>query len=160
MRVSKLRTVRGTLARAFVACEVGETFYALPVEEVQEITQPLSLTLLPHAPLGVIGAVEHREQVVPILDLGARLGYGPTTAPRRKWVLVRGQGQTVGVVVTRVHEVFEVSVAQLRPAPQVGDALARAASHVLRYGDRMAFVLSLESIAFLSDIDLNLAEVP
>jgi purine-binding chemotaxis protein CheW len=142
-----------------VACEVGESYYALPVEEVQEITQPLGLTQLPHAPEGVIGAVEHREQIVPILDLGARLGFGPTTATRRKWVLVRGRGQTVGVVVARVHEVFEVPAAQLRPAPQVGDALVRAASHVLTYRDKMAFVLSLESVATLSDLALSAEDV-
>lgn len=145
--------------RAFVACEVGESYYALPVEEVQEITQPLGLTPLPHAPEGVIGAFEHREQVVPILDLGARLGFGPTTATRRKWVLVRGRGQTVGVVVARVHEVFEVPATQLRPAPQVGNALVRAASHVLTYRDKMAFVLSLESVATLSDLALSAEDV-
>lgn len=153
--MSRLRSARGSQTRSFVACQVGEIFYALPTEQVQEITQPLPLTQLPHAPPGVIGAVEHREQVVAILDLGERLGFGPTRTLRRKWVLVRGRGQTVGIVVAQVHEVFEVAANQLRPAPEVGDAAARAATNVLTYRSKMAFVLSLESVAALADLSLG-----
>jgi purine-binding chemotaxis protein CheW len=155
MRMTRLRGTRASVVRTFVACEVGKTFYALPVEQVQEITQPLPLTHLPHAPPGVIGAVEHRDQVVPILDLGWRLGYGETSSQRRKWVLVKGRGQIVGVVVSQVHEVFEVATTQLRPAPEVGDSAARAATHVLTYRDKMAFVLSMESVAGLATLALR-----
>ncbi len=141
--------------RSMVACGVGDSYYVLPVEQVQEIVQPLKLTRLPHAPLGVVGAVEHRQEVVPVLDLGARLGFGPTESVRRKWVLLRGEGRTIGVVVSAVHEVFAVSEGDLRPAPDVGDVIARAASHVVRYRDDMAFVLDLRAIAHLAEIALS-----
>jgi purine-binding chemotaxis protein CheW len=148
--LSRQRRMKIGTARALVACEVGEVFYALPVEQVQEIIQPMPLTALPHAPPGVVGAVEHRDLVVPILDLGERLGYGPTTEPRRKWVLLRGGERSLGIVVKRVHEVIEVFESQLRPAPDVGDAKARSASHVISYRGTMAFVLDIVGVARLA----------
>jgi len=150
----RIRSSRAGLARALVACEVGEVFYALPVEQVQEIIQPMLLTALPHAPAGVVGAVEHRDTIVPILDLGQRLGYGPTKEPRRKWVLLRGGERSLGIVVKQVHEVIEVTEAQMRPAPDVGDVAARSASHVISYRGAMAFVLDIESVAQLAELNM------
>lgn len=152
--MNRLRALRSIITRSFVACEVGETFYALPVEQVQEIVQPMRLTSLPHAPSGIVGAVEHREVVVPILDLGARLGYGETTWPRRKWVLMRTKNRTLGIVVRQVHEVFEAPENGLRPAPQLGDEAARGTSQVLNYKGGMAFVLDMNSVAVLADMKL------
>lgn len=152
--MNRLRSLRSVVTRSFVSCEVGETYYALPVEQVQEIVQPMRLTSLPHAPPGIVGAVEHRDTVVPILDLGARLGYGETTWPRRKWVLLRAKNRTLGIVVRQVHEVFEAPESGLRPAPQVGDEAARASTQVLNYRGGMAFVLDMNSLAALADLKL------
>lgn len=147
----RLRSSKVGASRALVACEVGEVFYALPVEQVQEIIQPMPLTALPHAPPGIVGAVEHRDAVLPILDLGERLGYGPTLEPRRKWVLLRGTQRSMGIVVKQVHEVIEVTEAQLRPAPDIGDVGARSASHVISYRGTMAYVLDIGSVAQLAE---------
>jgi len=147
----RFRSSKMGAARALVACEVGQVFYALPVEQVQEIIQPMPLTALPHAPPGVVGAVEHRDIVIPILDLGERLGYGPTNEPRRKWVLLRGAQRSLGIVVKQVHEVIEVTETQLRPAPDVGDVAARSASHVISYRGTMAYVLDIAGVALLAE---------
>jgi len=156
--VNRLRLARGAASKSFVVCEVSNTYYVLPVEQVQEIIQPMPLTQLPHAPAGVIGAIEHRETVVPILDLGSRLGFGPTHALRRKWVLMRAQGRTLGLVVGQVHEVLEVTERSLRPAPDVGDVAARGASHVLNYRGAMAFLLDMHAVAKLAEMALPLVE--
>jgi purine-binding chemotaxis protein CheW len=156
--MSRLRSSKTVRTRSFVACAVGGTIYVLPVEEVQEIVQPMALTQLPHAPPGIIGAVEHREEVVPILDLAARLGWGQTTDSKSKWVLVRGHGKTLGIVVAQVLEVFEIAESSIRPAPELGDVAARAATSVLNYRTKMAFVLSMESIAKLADVALRESE--
>lgn len=153
--MSRLRPARSVATRAYVACEVGETIYALPVEQVQEIVQPLMLNPLPHAPPGVVGAVEHRDTVVPVLDLGLRLGFGATESQRRKWVLMRAHERTLGIVVRQVHEVFEALETELRAAPDVGDAQARGASEVLNYKGKMAFVLDMISVARLADMELS-----
>ncbi len=152
--MNRARAIRSVRSRSFVACEVGEATYVLPVEEVQEIVQPLALTALPHAPRGVIGAVEHRNDVVPVLDLSERLGFGPTRSEKAKWVLLRSPRGAIGIVVGRVLEVFEIPETAIRPAPEVGDVAARAASSVLSHRGKMAFVLNLSAVAELAEIGL------
>lgn len=146
------RALRSSSACSFVACRVGESFYMLPVEHVQEIVMPLDLTALPHPPPGVIGAVEHRDRFVPILDLGERLGFGSTTEARRKWVLLRHQDRSLGVVVGSVYEVLEVPKSSLSAAPEVGRVELRGAKFVVQYGGEMAFVLDWESVSHLADL--------
>lgn len=153
--MSRLRVARAVKTRSFVACQVGEARYVLPVEEVREIVQPMTLTALPHAPQGIIGAVEHRDEIVPVLDLGARLGFGRTSSSKSKWVLLRAHSRTLGVVVDHVLEVFEIAESAIRPAPDVGDVGARAANMMVSYRGGMAFILNMQAVAKLAEVALK-----
>lgn len=138
--------------RGFVACAVGPATYAVGIEHVQEIVLPARLSSLPHAPDGFIGAVDHRGEVVPVLDLGLRLGFGQTTHPKRKWILVRIGGRLLGIVVAQVFEVFRVDQSALRPAPAVGQSSIRTSNQVVAFDSEIAYVLETESLAQLAEL--------
>ncbi len=75
----------------------------------REIVLPVRLSPLPEAPAGFIGAVDHRGEVVPILDLGLKLGFGRRPHIRSEsgsWCVLRGR--LLGIVVAQVFEVFRV----------------------------------------------------
>lgn len=106
--------------RGFVGFVVGEVAYAVPIGNVREIVNPSPLTELPHAPPAVSGVLDHRGEVVPIIDLRARFGLAPSPASRRtKWILIEVEGRSVGLTVDRVSGVFGVSD-ELRPPPALG----------------------------------------
>lgn len=146
--------------KGFVACEVGKIIYALPIADVQEILVPGFLTLIPQAPAAIVGALDHRGEVVPVFDLGARLGFGETSSPRRKWVLVRVQGRTLGVVVHQVHEVFRVMESDVRLAPKLGGPEAQSSKEVVAYREGLAYVLDVEKLAQLADLPHLEEEAP
>lgn len=147
-----LRSPFAATLRSYVACEVDEAVYAVPVDSVQEIIQPLPLTALPHSPPGVIGAIEHRNQVVPILDLGQRLGFGPTLSARRKWVLMREGARVLGLVVNHVFEVFQSDPKELRPVPALAGDELRGATGVLDFRGKMAFLLDMSVVSQLAEL--------
>lgn len=157
--MSRVYGSQSGLERGFVACELGPSIYAVGIENVQEIVIPAKLSALPHAPHGVIGAIDHRGEIVPILDLGLRLGFGETTTPRRKWILARVAERLLGVVVGNVREVFRVRDSEIRPAPEVGDAPIRTCREVVSYGETMAFILDMESLAALSELQSSLRKL-
>jgi purine-binding chemotaxis protein CheW len=100
---------------------VGEVSYAVPIDHVREIVNPTPLTELPHAPPAVAGVLDHRGEVVPIVDLRARFGLSLGSPSRRtKWILIEVEGRSVGLTVDRVTGVFSV-VGELRPPPALGE---------------------------------------
>lgn len=139
----------------FVACEIGTATYAASIEVVQEIIRPAPLSPLPDAPLGFIGAIDHRGEIVPILDLGLRLGLGETRDPRRKWILLRLAGRHLGLVVARVCEVFRVERASVRAAPSLGPAARRISTEVVTFREDLAYVFDPEALRAFAELPVE-----
>lgn len=57
-----------------------EDRYAIPLDRVAEVLEPVPATRLPEAPPAVLGLVNHRGRIVPVLDLGVLLGLPPVGA--------------------------------------------------------------------------------
>jgi purine-binding chemotaxis protein CheW len=98
--------------------------YGVDILRVQEIKGWDKVTRIPHTPDFVLGVINLRGAVVPILDLRRRFGleaidFGPTTVV----IVVRVAGgrdeRTVGVVVDAVSEVYNVDAADTKPPPDV-----------------------------------------
>ena len=98
--------------------------YGVDILRVQEIKGWDKVTRIPHTADYVLGVINLRGAVVPILDLRRRFGlemidFGPTTVV----IVVRvgaGRGErTVGMVVDAVSEVYNVDTADTKPPPDV-----------------------------------------
>jgi purine-binding chemotaxis protein CheW len=57
--------------------------WALPLTSVERVVPMVAVSPLPQSPLGVRGAVNVHGDVVPVLDLDARIGR-PAHAPARR----------------------------------------------------------------------------
>jgi purine-binding chemotaxis protein CheW len=98
--------------------------YGVDILRVQEIKGWDKVTRIPHSPDYVLGVINLRGAVVPIVDLRRRFGletieFGPTTVI----IVMRAAGarseRTVGVVVDAVSEVYNVDPAETKPPPDV-----------------------------------------
>lgn len=126
--------------------------YGIDILRVQEIKGWDKPTRIPHSPDHVLGVINLRGAVVPIIDLRMRFGvetapFGPTTVV----IVVRVHGQrgelTVGVVVDAVCEVCNVSESQLRPPPDVGGSIDSDFVKGLAMTDkRMLILLSVDRL--------------
>ena len=135
---------------SFVACAIVESTFAVPIARVREIIQPMQLTRVPEAPPALLGAVDHRGEVVPVIDVGYQMSGKPTLDVRRKWILIKSGERTVGVVVRQVFEVFRTREAEMRRAPEMGGAFGYTTREVVTYEGTMAFVLDLDAVARLA----------
>ncbi|MEM6958925.1 MAG: chemotaxis protein CheW [Myxococcota bacterium] len=132
--------------RSLVGFTVDELAYGLPIDAVREIIRPLPLVDVPHAPDAVVGVADHRNAVVPIVDLRLFFGREPSPPTRRtKWIIVgRGaQGDvSVGLVVDAVTEVFGVSEKTVRSVPEWAEAQLEAGmGEVVSRRGELVFVL-------------------
>jgi purine-binding chemotaxis protein CheW len=128
--MSKAKTETGAEKSAAETSEQYLTFmlageeYGVDILRVQEIKGWDKVTRIPHTPPYVLGVINLRGAVVPIIDLRRRFGletidFGPTTVV----IVVRVGGgreeRTVGVVVDAVSEVYNVDTADTKPPPDV-----------------------------------------
>jgi purine-binding chemotaxis protein CheW len=131
--------------RSLVGFRVGDVAYAVPINQVKEIVNPLPLTELPHAPATIAGVADHRGEVVPVVDLRLRFDLPPLPEPRKaKWILVEVEGRTVGLVVDRVTDVFGTGGVDLKPAPMLGGGeRQRGIAGVAQHDGALTFVLDV-----------------
>ncbi len=98
--------------------------YGVDILRVQEIKGWDKVTRIPHTPEYVLGVINLRGAVVPILDLRRRFGLDTTEfGPKTVVIVVRVAGmreeRTVGMVVDAVSEVYNVAVDDTKPPPDV-----------------------------------------
>jgi purine-binding chemotaxis protein CheW len=131
--------------KSLVGFTVGDVRYAVPIGDVQEIVTPSALTELPHAPPAIAGVADHRDQVIPILDLRVRFGLPRLRDQQKsKWILVRVEDKTMGLAVDRVTDVFGTGGMEVRPAPSLGGGQdLRGILGVTNHDGALVFVLDV-----------------
>jgi len=128
--------------RNLVGFSVGSVRYAISVENVKQIINPLPVTPLPHMPPSIAGVAEHRGVVLPVVDLRVHYGVPSADTKKTKWILIEIAGRVVGLIVDGVAGVFGAGTEAMRPAPLLGQGDARRGlSGVVSYEGAMVFVV-------------------
>jgi len=104
---------------------LADEIYGLPILKVQEIIRLMKITRVPKAPDFVLGVVNLRGKVIPIINM--RLKFGLKTAEDTELtciivveVVQKGIAITLGVVVDEVSEVRNLAAEQLSKTPPMG----------------------------------------
>lgn len=131
-----------------VAFRVADQEYCVDIMAVREIRGWTPATVLPHSPDYVMGVINLRGSVVPIVNLATRLHLPmPKLSGRNVIVIVVVGGQTVGLLVDAVSDILGVPIETIQPTPPVASDLGRNFFHgVLALGDRMLRLLDLEVV--------------
>ena len=94
---------------------------AAPITEVREIRNWSNPTTLPHAPPYLLGVVNLRGTVLPVVDLALRLGIGPTPAGSRNvFVVVEVDDRPIGLLVEAVADIVSPGPDDHQPLPDGG----------------------------------------
>jgi purine-binding chemotaxis protein CheW len=99
--------------------------YGIEILKVQEIKGWDSATPIPNTPEYVLGVLNLRGAVVPIIDLRKRfqlesIAYGATTVVIVVKMQQDDQERTVGLVVDAVADVYRLEASEIQPAPDMG----------------------------------------
>jgi purine-binding chemotaxis protein CheW len=101
-----------------LVCELGRERYGFVFDVVIEVLQAVALTPLPGAPPVVEGVINVRGTLVPVIALGARLGFpAEPLKVTDHLVLATAGAQLVAIRVERVTELLSVQPEEI-VAPQ------------------------------------------
>jgi purine-binding chemotaxis protein CheW len=134
-----------------VVFELDGREFALPLREVAEILRMVAITPVPEVPRWVVGVINLRGRVIPVIDLRRRLGFEPREPGLNTPILVVEQeARKLGLIADAVRDVLALPNDALEP-PDGADAdddagNADAVSAIARIGERLVVVLDLDRV--------------
>lgn len=134
--------------RDMISFRSGAQEFCMNIRTVREIRGWTVATPMPHAPDYVVGVINLRGAVMPVVNLGSRLGFGPTEPTERHAIIVTDFGdRQVGLLVDAVCDTLTIKGDQLQPAPEIGSLRASAfVEGFLPLDGRMINVLALDHV--------------
>lgn len=124
---------RGTIA---VQEQVGQylTFlvekesFGINIRDVKEILEVTNITHVPLTPEYIYGVINLRGNVVPVIDLSARLKHRRTELSKFSCIVLVDVGveeapQLIGMLVDEVRDILEIPSANIKPAPDFGSSI-------------------------------------
>ena len=120
-------TQSGTESSQYLTFILAEEEYAIDILRVQGIQGWDTVTAIPNTPEYILGVINLRGSVVPIVELRRRfklesVPFGPTTVVIIVKIKSGDKERTLGIVVDAVSEVYSLLHKDVRPAPDFGNA--------------------------------------
>ena len=115
-------------SQQYVTFSLGEELFGVEVIRAREILSVTPVTKVPQTPEYLLGVINLRGQVVPVVDMRLKLGLPvceetEDTCVIVVEVLVDGESIIVGALADAVREVLEIHSDQIEPAPRLGTRL-------------------------------------
>jgi purine-binding chemotaxis protein CheW len=129
---------------SLVLVRMGGRPCAIPCERVVEIVPRVNLDHIPDSPPEVLGVMNLRGRVVPVMDVRARVAGRAVDSSRYQHLVVVQCGERqVGLPVDDVHNVVQVSPSAIE---KPGDLTGVQGPGVVRIEDEMVLVISPEDV--------------
>lgn len=145
------------LGKELISFRIGSQEFCVDIMDVREIRGWTPATALPQAPAFVRGVINLRGAVLPIVDLGARLGLGAADPTARHVIIVAQVGpQIVGLLVDAVSDILTVSDDMIQPTPDVASDMVRNfVRGLLAIDGRMVSFISLDRVLPEGDLEVT-----
>jgi purine-binding chemotaxis protein CheW len=134
--------------RELIAFRVGEQEFCVDIMAVRELRGWTQTTPLPDTPSYVRGVINLRGSVLPVIDMGARIGFAPSeTGARNVIIVVCIADQLVGLLVDSVCDILTVAEGGLQPAPALAfDTQQTFVTGLVTVDERMIGLLALDQL--------------
>lgn len=121
----RARTSGAANGGKYLTFMLGREEYGLPVLKVREIIKVMDITHVPQMPEHVLGVINLRGKVIPVIDLRRKFRFADLAHSERTCIIVAEVNLTsgtvmMGVVVDAVSEVVTVTPAEIDTAPDFG----------------------------------------
>ena len=130
--------------------------YGVGILTVQEIRGWSSVTKVPHTPAWLLGVINLRGVVVPIIDLRIKFDFASAEYNETTVVIILTMAtRVIGVVVDAVSDVITLGSQQIKPAPSLGNGAETR--HIIGFGtldERMRILMDVEKLMAGADMGL------
>ncbi|HWJ34895.1 MAG TPA: chemotaxis protein CheW [Steroidobacteraceae bacterium] len=146
----------GAAAHQYLSFFLGGEEYATDILSVQEIKGWDTVTRVPYSPDYILGVINLRGSIVPVVDLRVRFSLASAAFDAATVIIVvhvagtRGD-RIVGIVVDAVSDVYSIASENIQPPPEVMGSV----DHLYVVGlanldDKLVIILDIERLVISS----------
>jgi purine-binding chemotaxis protein CheW len=134
--------------RELISFRIGDQEFCVDIMSVREIRGWVAATPLPRSPSYVKGVINLRGAVLPIIDLGARLGLQTTEPTARHVIMVVTLGnRTLGLLVDAVSDIINLTDDAVQPTPDVASEQVKTfVKGLFSVEDRLVSLIALDRV--------------
>jgi purine-binding chemotaxis protein CheW len=123
-----MNIAQATTTTQYLTFKLGEENFAIDVIKAQEVLDFVAPTRVPQTPSFMLGVINLRGSVVPVIDLRLKFGLRDGERTRDTCIIVMeievdGERTVVGTLVDSVREVLDLNAENLEPPPRIGTRL-------------------------------------
>lgn len=148
----------------------GSETFAVDIHSVKEIKEYSHITTIPLMPHSVLGVINLRGNVVPIIDLQVRIGKEKSKVTKRTCIIIvelnySDEKMDVGLMVDAVSEVIDIPITEIEKAPSFGSKIRNDfIKSIGKIEGRFIIilniinVLSIDELSVVENVSLSLKE--
>lgn len=141
----------------YLSFRLGREEFGIGINRIREIIGLLPVTAVPGAPSFVLGVINLRGRVIPIVDLRRHFGLAAVEPTVRTCIIVveveGGRHRRVGLVVDAVSEVLAIRAEEVEDAPALGTAGDTVIMGMAKVAGGIKILLAIERILQPGEID-------
>ncbi|MBO0663369.1 chemotaxis protein CheW [Jiella sp. MQZ9-1] len=126
-----------------IAFYLGEQQFCVRTTSIREIRGWAKSTPLPHASPEVMGMMNLRGAVIPVINTGRKLGHGWSEPTERSAIVVAELGGAVfGLMVDRVSDILTIDQSLVQPVPEMTSGFDKSYVEgiIAHQGDMICFL--------------------
>lgn len=143
-------------SQQFLSFALGDEVFAVNVLQVKEILDVINITRVPQMPDYMLGVINLRGSVVPVIDLRCKFGMTKGEKHQDNCIVVLeidfdSERVIIGALTDAVREVLDLSAEQIEPPPRMGMKLKSEFIRGMgKQGETFIIILDIDKI-FSSD---------
>jgi purine-binding chemotaxis protein CheW len=99
----------GSMENRYLIFDIRDELYAIEISLITEIVEMLPVTAVPSVPGFIIGIINLRGAIIPIIDVRMRFGYETKEYDSRTCIIVlENNDVSIGLIVDQVREVAKI----------------------------------------------------
>ncbi|MCA1932202.1 MAG: chemotaxis protein CheW, partial [Calditerrivibrio sp.] len=148
--IEDLKEVRDDDLLQLVGFKLGDEEYAIDVLKIQEIIRLVEITSVPRTDSYIMGVMNLRGKVIPVVDLRVRFNLEKSDFDKRtRIIVVRFEKENIGFVVDEVTQVVRINRSMIENTPPlVGTIGQEYILGICKYNDRLIILLDIDSLIY------------
>lgn len=145
-----------TESSQYLTFKLEDEIFSLDISKVREVLDFTRITKVPQTPDFMLGVINLRGSVVPVVDMRLKFGLSKTETTVNTCIIIveielDGETTVLGALVDSVQEVMELDPDQIEPPPRIGTRLnTKFIKGMGKRNDQFVIILDIDKV-FSSD---------